>query len=155
MSAVGRALQFDDNELPFAIDAEEVNPAVGALEIPELLGDDMEVLVNEIDVVSKCRLKMRPLLDVLLGEAAALELDQGVLGDQGVALDSGHVVQRHAFSSADRSKAGPARASPHHHALSSMMRPRFKESPSRRRLEEWRSAGSALRRAPIWRAAAR
>ena len=99
MAPVSAALELDDDELALSVETQEVDAPAGTFEVTELLGNHVEVVIDEVDVIPQGSLEVRALLDVLGGKAGARQFDQCVLRKKESVLDLCHVVERHYFSS--------------------------------------------------------
>ena len=95
MSAIGGALQLNNDELALTIDAQQIDPPADALEVAEFFRDDVQVVIDQVYVVSQGSLEVCPLLDALIRKTRALQSHQRILGRDQVLLDACHVVQRH------------------------------------------------------------
>jgi hypothetical protein len=61
VAAVVCPFEFDDDQASFVVDAQEVDPASGILEVPEFLGDYEQSVSENLNVGAQCSLQMRPL----------------------------------------------------------------------------------------------
>jgi len=80
MPAVVGPLEFDHDQASIVIDAQQVYPAPGILEVAELLGNHEQPVPEHLNVVAQGSLEMRPLQDSLGSEGGERNGREGTVG---------------------------------------------------------------------------
>lgn len=76
MTAIERALELKDNQVPFPVDTEKINTASHISERPELLRHDEHIVDDRVDTRAQETLKIRPLKDPFSSERGRGHVNQ-------------------------------------------------------------------------------